>query len=446
MATLTWLGNAAAVRQIDTVTVANTWATSDTATLTINGKDLVVTIGADVTTVQVAAAIRDAWNATSRLDSEGATDATSNFGGQEFGEFAEVTASIDPDATSVVVLTANRAGVPFTLSVTETTAGSGTATEATTQAATGPNHWNNVDNWDTGAVPVSDDTVVFRDSDVSCLYGLPNGTLEVTILQYQSFVGAVGLPPINRTNQAKPYAEYRQRYVRLDDAGSGTNIAHRFGIGQVGGGCPLFNLKHSTVKCSPVVYNTGTPQIPGGKALNICCTAATSTINIVGATSSVDFSSQDGGTAAFLTVVQTGGDSRCIQGIHTTNGTVDMRGGTMLVGGTGAIASMAVGPGMLRLENQTGTISSITCLTGGVVDYASTATITDLYIVSGGTFDARSGAGTYTIGTASLYAGAKFLDPYDRMIIGTNFYLFYEVSSDLLFGTSVNAALSLTKP
>ena len=65
-------------------------ASTRVVTATINGKDLVVTMGAsETTTAAAAAAFRDAWNATSRLDSEGTTTATSNFGGQEFGEFAE---------------------------------------------------------------------------------------------------------------------------------------------------------------------------------------------------------------------------------------------------------------------------------------------------------------------------------------------------------------------
>lgn len=440
MATTNWIGNANATKQIDTITVAGTWAAADTVTLTINNKGLVVTIGADTTTAQVAQAIRDAWNATSRLDSEGATDATSNFGGQECGEFAEVTASIDADATSVVLLTANRAGVPFTLSVTEATAGSGTATEATAQAATGPWHWNSADNWSGGSTPVSDDVVVFRDSDVSCLYGLPNSSLEVTFNVYQSFTGSIGLPVVNRQNQSKPYSEYRQRYVRLNDAGTGTDIAHRFGLGQSGAGSPLINLKHTTVKCSPVIFNTGTPQIPGTKALNICCTVNTSTINILAG--SVDFSSQDGGTAAFVGVSQTGGDSQAINGIHTSSAVVNISGGTALISGAGAIGTIGVQGGTLRLENQSGTITTLSVFAGGTVDYASPATITTLGVW--GTFDARSGAGAFTVTNGTLYPGARFFDPFRRMAIGSAFAITFNPSADLLFGAGGQANFTIT--
>ncbi len=108
MATVTWTGNAHSVKQISTVTFAGTWAGTDTVTATINGKDLIVTCGTATTTTALAAtALKEAWEAATRLDGTGTTDSTSNFGGQEFGEFAEITASV---SGSVVTLIGNKAG------------------------------------------------------------------------------------------------------------------------------------------------------------------------------------------------------------------------------------------------------------------------------------------------------------------------------------------------
>jgi hypothetical protein len=441
VATLTWTGNAHAVKQITTLTVAGTWAANDTYTLTINGKDLVLTIGNGTTTAQVAASIRDMYNATTRIDGTGDNTNTSNAGGQEFGEFCEALAVVYSTSTSVVRIIAHKAGVPITISQTVATAGDGDVTAATAQTATGPNHWNNGDNWDTGSAPVDDDVVVFRDSDIPVKYGLPDGTdLEVTIQVYMSYTGQVGLPRINRENGSKPYIEYRQRYVRLDDGGTGTNIAHRFGLGKEGSGCTLFNLKHITVKCSPIVYGTGAPQIPGTHALNICCTANTSTINIAGG--SVDFSTQDGSTSAFLTVEQSGGDSRAINGIHTASASVRISGGTAVIGGSGAINAMHIRGGNVRLEDQTGTIALINMYANATVEYASTATLTALNIF-GGTFDARVSTGGYTVGTGTIYVGGKYLDPYRRTTVGTSIKAYFEVSPDLLFGASVTDGLTL---
>lgn len=438
MATLTWTGNAHATRQIDQIDVADTWAGGDTVTLTINGKDLIVTIGDDDTVQNVAAAIRNAWNATSRLDGTGSPDATSNFGGQEHGEFAECTASIDPDDDTIVLITANKAGVPFTLSVTETTAGDGTAGESTLQAATGPWHWNNGDNWDTGSAPVDDDVVVFRDSDIPCKYGLPNSTdLEVTINVYMSYTGQVGLPRINRENAGKPYLEYRQRYVRLDDGGSGTNIAHRFGIGSVGTGCTLFNLKHVTVKCSPIVYGTGQPQVPGTYALNICCTANTSTLDILNG--SVDFSSQDSGTAAFALVKQSNGVSRCINGIHTSGAGMYLFGGSSIIGGSGAIATIQATGGTLTLEEQTGTLTTLYVQSGATVIYSATATITTLNVQSG-IFDARQGVTGFTVTNCNVYEGSKFYDPARRITFTNDASFYLNPGPDIQMGANISSA------
>jgi len=441
VATKTWIGNALDRKQINTITVANTWATGDTATMTINGKDLIVTVGATGTsTANVAIALKEAWMSATRSDGTGTPDATSNAGGQEFGEFAEMTATV---SGSVVTLIANTAGNPITLTVTEATATTGTATLATPQAATGREFWSDADNWDSGTVPASDDIVVFRDSDVSCRYGLPNGSLEVTIQQWMSYTGEIGLPEINRNDPRKPYHEYRQRYVRLDDAGAGTDIAHRFGLGKDGVGSTLINLKHSTLKCSPIVYNTGKPLVSrvGTKALNICCTANTSILKVVNG--SVDFSSQDGGTSAFVSFTQNAGDTRGVEAIYTSGAGVNVYGGYCVLGQAGAINIILVKGGTLRLEGQTGTIANVGLYSGGILEYVSTATITTL-IVHMGTFDARGDSGGFTVGTGSMYAGSKWHDPYQRMTVSGNFFLYFNPSPDLDFGANVGSAVTLS--
>ena len=437
MATKTWIGNAHSVKQINTITVANTWAAGDTATCTINGKDLIVTCGSTTTTTAtVATAIKEAWMSATRLDgTSSSSNATSNFGGQEFGEFSEVTASI---SGSVVTLIGNEAGNPFVVTVTENTAGTGTATGAASTVCTGNHYWDNADNWDTGTVPANDDIVVFRDSDVSCKFGLPNSDgatpLEVTIQQWMSYTGEVGLPAVNVNTVGKPYYEYRQRYIRLNDAGTGTDIAHRFGLGKDGIGCRLFNLKHLTLKCSPIVYNTGPPLASriGTKALNICCTANTSTLTIVNG--SVEFSSQDSGTSAFVTVKQTAGDSRGVTAIHTTGGVVTINSGTMIVGGAGAIDTINCNGGTLRAENQTGTLSILKNYTGGTVNWASAGTISTYYSF-GGAFDARESPG-FTMTNGNLYKGSTFYDPMRTMTVGSAFYILYDPVNDLDFGSN----------
>jgi hypothetical protein len=443
VSTIYYTGNAHATKQIDLLPVTGTWAAGDTVRLTIGNKDLIITVVDGTTTAQVAQSIQAAWNAGSRLDGTtlGVNTNTSNFGGQEHGEFAEAEAVIYPAETSTVRIIGRKAGRPFTLVSVETTAGDGDISESTEQAATGPNHWNNADNWSGIAVPANDDIVVFKDLNVSVLYGLPNASLEVTIQQYSSYTGDIGLAAINTDNGgARAYTEYRQRYVRLDDAGTGTDIAHRFGIG-AGPGSSLINVRHATVKISPVVYNTGQPRISGQKALNIAGTATTSTINILNG--SVDFSSQDSVTSAFVTVKQSGGDSKSDGGIHTTGAVVTIAGGRSTIG-NGAIATIHVRGGALRLEGQTGTITALNVLSPGIVEYPSTATITTL-TVKEGTFDARADAGPFTITNTNLYLG-NFWDPFDRVTATNPINVFGELSPQFLLGGSNNNAITVTPP
>lgn len=439
-ATKTYVAQAAAVPQIDSITVAGTWVLGDTASVTIGNSTLIVTAGSGtVTTATVADAIKRAINATS-LDNNLVSDETRNAAGQLLGEFRDVEAVIDSASTSKVLVRSVVAGVPFgtpsggNMTVADT-AGAGSVTRASVQAATGPWHWNNATNWSASGAPANDDTVVFDRGANGPKFGLPNNSLEVTINEGWSFSGYIGLPLINPLG----YTEYRQTYVRLDDAGAGTNIAHRFGISQTGTGSPYMAIDHKTLKCSPIVYATGTPT-SGTYALNLCCTANTSTLNILGG--SVDYSSQDGGTSAFATVTQSGGTSRGIAALVAT-ADVNMSGGSATIGGTTALDTIQVRGGSLRFENQTATITALSIFAGGSVQYASTATITGLSIF-GGTFDAREDAGGFTLTGTSMYGG-KFLDPYRRRTIGgSGFNLYFEPSADLQLGASQTQAIGIS--
>jgi hypothetical protein len=64
VATISFIGNAADVRQISTITLGGTWLGAETATVTCNGKDIVVTIGTGTSTANVAIAIKEALAAS----------------------------------------------------------------------------------------------------------------------------------------------------------------------------------------------------------------------------------------------------------------------------------------------------------------------------------------------------------------------------------------------
>lgn len=408
MATNYWRPRAADQRAIQTITIGGAWTSGDTHTVACNGKAVIVTVAGDDATTDVAAAIKEALMSSTRLDGTstyGSTDATSNTGGQLFGEFAEFVATV---SGSVVTLTGKHPGVPFVVSVVKSSTSGTTTLDDGVQDATGKNHWDNPANWSAGTVPANNEDVDFADTSVSCLFGFPNGSLEVTFVVHNSFTGQIGLPPINKTDPQKPYQEYRQRFVRLDDAGSGSNIMHRFGVGE-GPGSPLINVRHSTVKCTPVVYSTGRPLESGASALNIVCTANTSELNVLAGW--VDCSSADGATSAFA-ILRTAGETVAIAGLVATADVV-VSGGSLLIGGTAALDNVGCYGGELTIENQSGTIS-VLYASAGVVRYNSTATITALTILQTGDFDARAAISTFAITATTLYAGGKYRDPYAR--------------------------------
>lgn len=197
-----------------TITVAGTWASGDTVTISIGNKDLVITLGASASTVvaDIATEIKNAINAAN--NSAPGTGFTWSHGGQQFREFTEVAATV---LGAVVTVTATTAGVPIGLVVTEVTAGDGTATEANATVATGPYHLNNADNYLGGVLPVDNDDLYFDTGAVSALYALTYfraNNIDLNVYITGDWTGQLGLGPI-RTITAGDYAEYRQRYFQV---------------------------------------------------------------------------------------------------------------------------------------------------------------------------------------------------------------------------------------
>lgn len=132
-----WDGEGSAVAEVNTITVADTWAAADTVLITLNGRTLLVTIGSLVTPAQVATTIKQAW------ESETFTDGTATVapagGGTVQNDFAQITATV---SGAVVTLTGDNAGVAWnqnsSLLAVATTAGDGDVTLANSVAASGP--------------------------------------------------------------------------------------------------------------------------------------------------------------------------------------------------------------------------------------------------------------------------------------------------------------------
>jgi hypothetical protein len=367
-------------------------------------------------------------NASSKTDNLETGDSRTA-GGQQIPQWREVEAT---SSVGVVTITTKEkyTGVPFTLTSAETTAGSGTATGATAQTPTSKWHFDNALNWDTGAVPVDDDVVIFRDSNVSVKYG--SADIEATVEVHSSFTGSIGLPVINVDDPNFPYYEYRGRYKLFDDGGAGSARTHKFGIGD-GPGSPLINIAFDSTSAlvhSVVVYNTGVPTVNGSKALVMCVnnngaasgavtvlnghvdtgykwfsSPAFATLNVPGKNASVSVGSH---TAA-LSIVQTGGRVLIPDGtVMSGNLTINTNGGELICGVSSAsTVSVTVANGTV-VWNSAEQINTHVGRTQGVLDLeqdARAVTISSSTVFEGASILDDNARGTYSAGVVCSGCG-----------------------------------------
>jgi len=164
MATTKWTGNASNVGHQMTLTVAGAWTATETVTLTLNSAKLVMTVTANMTSGEVAAALSAMINGDAIT---GLAETRSSVGISHVQWFG-VTATV---VSSVVTLVHSIDGFPYTVSAADT--GVGSVTAAVSVQGTGRNWISNADNWDNG-VPASADTVIVDgdETSVPMLYDL----------------------------------------------------------------------------------------------------------------------------------------------------------------------------------------------------------------------------------------------------------------------------------
>jgi len=243
------------VAQVDSVDFGGTWASTETVTTTINGKAHVLTMGSAVSTAtQAATAYKKAWNGTA----PDANEFTENFSPADEGEWAEITASTDPADDTIVVLTGDTPGKPFTVTSVAETSAAGTAVLSTEDVtATGMWHFTDVDNWDGGVVPVDADDILFDRGSTSCLYGISqSATTPASITIRSEYTGQIGLARVNVDDASMPYNEYRTRALTLGAAADATDIQIHIGQGD-GAGSSRIVLNLGTSDFTAKVYSTG---------------------------------------------------------------------------------------------------------------------------------------------------------------------------------------------
>lgn len=404
MATPRWLGKALAIAQVETITIANTWAAADTATVTINGRDIIMTVGTTATTTEVATQLAAVLNsATSTLG----TAYSANERGPNVAEFREFTAAA---SGSTVVLTGTVKGRPFTVTTSEVTAGTGTATTATTIAATGPNHFDNAKNWSTGAVPVDSDDIVFDSGNVDCKYGMSQAAVTpASITITKGYTGKIGLRKVNQDDASYIYAEYRTRFLTLGGSGDALNTAIRIGDGD-GDGSGMIKIASGTGQVTMNIVDAGLPEFTDEPAIEWTGTHASNVVTTAKAKAAFALTAGETTVIATLNIgyrENVAGDADVYCGAGVTLTTVNQSGGRLTMNSNVVTVNVTDG----ELIHVAGTMTTLN-LDKGEALYRSTGTLTTLNVGSGGVIDFRQDMRARTVTNCDLYEKSELHDPY----------------------------------
>ena len=376
MATLRWESGAFAIAQVNTWTFAGTWEATDINRVQVGNKIKDTVTGSTV----IATIITTLETALEAVDDDDWPELLSDESG----------VTITTTATTMV-FTANEPGVPFTatFSMFDTAYGAadaqtieGAATPTTGTATTvnsGPNVYDTLANWDSGALPVDADTIIFENADESAgvLYGLDQSAIEpAAVYVMMSFEAPIGLAKTNTLGTE--YPEYRSDYLTIGP------VILDVGRGQ-GSGSGRLKFNSGTDPCAVTVHNTGSPEEANVPAFLWKGTDAGNTFTARGnASCGIAFFGGETATVATLTL---DGNASVVCGLGVTlttinvnggrlevnsniAGTITVRGGEVTLNGTTTVAQMTVRGGRV-VVNSSGTWAGNTILAGdGVLDFS----------------------------------------------------------------------------
>jgi hypothetical protein len=374
VATIYWRGGAGAVAQISRVTFS-AYTSGVTYTLTVGNQSV-------------------SFTATASTEDNVVDGLIAAISAAGLAEFSDFTAS---NATAAgITLSANAAGIPFT--ITGTASGGVTGTTTADQAATGPNYWSNGDNWSSGSVPTTSDDIVFEDSSVDVSYDLDQDAAYPSLTIMASYTGRIGLPSTNSSG----YVEYRQRFLIVGD-GDPMDLT----IGQgAGAQSQLILIDVNQAVLTFNQYGSGT-AFDGEHAVTVQTAASGSTVNVFGG--QLEFAGVNELTT--LRVTPSDQSEVAVQGsTGTTVGTAIINGGRVTLRHT--VTTLDVSDGAEVFVSDDAAIATVSVATGATVFWSSTGAIgTLLNVYHQGIMDfSRSGVGK-AVQAAKVYHGGVLSDP-----------------------------------
>ena len=375
MTTRVWEGQAAASAQVDAVAVS----AYDVATqyqLLVAG-EIIATASGGGTTIQVASALADAWNAVTGIP------------------YATVITAASTG--SDVQFTADVPGNPFTITA-NVTGGTGTMGTVTGQISNaGPNDWATAANWSGDAVPIAADDVVFRDSGVDVRWGLDQNAVDLdSLVIEQSYTGKIGLDRTAFVTGADGSAatgrpEYREDYLTV--GWTDARIGESLGPGTPAGSTRLKLDNDKAGASDTEIFDTATSsadadmpavrlllgnaaaelqvrRAPGGVGVAVDDPAETATLG------SVDVSDETLATSVLLGAgvtwadwTQQGGNNE-VRAAATVTGTVTVLDGNLTIEGDQRIDQLDVYGGTVRPHNAPAAGAAVATINnyGGTVD------------------------------------------------------------------------------
>lgn len=414
MATAIWRGDAQVVPQVTTIDFDVKPGTGETVTVTCNGKDLVFTVTASETTIALVSTAVAALIGTYDND---------------VVEFAEMSAALGN--TDQVVITGPTTGKPFIVTAA-TSDGLVTVTVSTTTTAISPNHANAAENWSTGSVPGTGDTVIFENSSVDCLYGLDaiTGDTLAALRIKSSYTGRIGLPVYSDLG----YREYRDLQLQLGATlcviGEGT-----------GTGSGRINLDLEAVQTEVIVYSTGDADDTDIGAVTLAGSHASNVVRVyrgsVGLATLLETDTMTAPTLELSYVDNPDTDSVCIVGRGTTLSTVKVYGGEHQINAD--FATMEQEGGITRLYSPVSPATKLEVF-GGICYYESDGTLTQGYVSQTGVIEFGPGDAR-TVTNMTMYSGGTVRDRFGTVTWSNAIVLvgcgLDDVTLDLQTGVSI---------
>lgn len=370
MATPNWLARALARSQVVTLTPGGTIEVGDLFNVTINGKTL-------------------SYAATGTTVASVCTGLAAALTASEIAEFAAITWA---DATTTVTGT-GVAGVPFTVTVATTESNGAVADAqtfvlATTITATGPNHWSDVNNWDTGAIPVNGDTVNVNLELGSILYGLDQSAVTVAALYISGNTqNTVGLPKVN----AGGWTEYLEDYLKI-----GATICRSDTTSN------RVKLNFGSVEANFEGRRTGGSPDGTTPPLLIRGTSANNVFDFVTGTAGVAYYDNETAAGATLTIGQA---AQVTTGAGANFANTESSG-TVLSNGTGTNWKTAAGLAEIR---GTPSFSLLDC--NGGTTYGNFSGLVNDVVVGPGILDCSNDNSSRTFEDTMLMEGGQIIDP-----------------------------------